>query len=719
MERIERELINEIRRRSKSYTPEWRFSEEEPDMGSALAIGFCHGFAGTEKRFGRVREKNRAAFADATGAQVLPAEGAEGYAAFSLSGSDVPGSMIPQGTELFADDAQGEQVRCETAEDVFVVAAECESIFQTVDERDEILRICDSAKSLQQGFLAFSFGKENLQSHAMLFSEDKVLNIISHGDLVLSFSDSLDKPIAKEWMNRLADLSLCRWEYGTAEGYVPIEDVDVEDGRLVLRKTASMPASAPLIEGEWEGMWLRLRLLSAKEFFPFSFSQIRLFGKGEQIYPELLIGGGIECPHTQFLPFGERLDPYSDVYFGSDEVLGKSGANVRLVFRVDFRRQPFGERNGTTRWEWIMRKEDFVTDEHTDVSIDEVIWEYYNGRGWTSLVSHEKNRKAFTLETVGGKMVELRFRCPEDMSPVLVSSQEIRFIRARIIRISNLYKPEGSYILPVVSEPFFEYEYTGKGISPSRMILANNLTRVSFAAKEINSGEACHPFEQTHTKGAGLYFLFSYPPVGSPIRVLIEMAAEQVDVERSISWEYLTDKGWRNLRPVDETKGLTRTGILSFGCYEDMKWERLFGREGYWIRAYTDTVPDQPVFVRRFCINATKIISRSRVMQEDFSAWQLEADRQISLSLSNVAEVAVYVDEQGYLTGEEEAKLLEEGLLVQEKDDLGLVRQSWVQWQPVEDFSGSGSLDRHYLLFATEGIICFGDGRHGKIPTAG
>lgn len=721
MEQTEEEIIEEIRQRAASYTPEWRFSEEEPDIGSAIAFSFARLLSGTEKRYGRIREKNRIAFADVTGAQILPAEGATGFVQFELASADVPGSMVERGTELFADDGEGGQLRFETTEDVYVTPAVCDALYQTVDERDEIRRIFADSESAEGGYNLFVSGRDNLQSHSLLLSEPTVFSIATRGSIMLDLFGANGRPLSERWLSLLADKKLCAVEYGTEDGFVPFSDVHIEEDRMILYKGEQDPAIKPYAvedQEELEGCWVRLRPLEPERFFALSLSQIRLAGKCEQVRPEMVVGGGLECSSSNFLPFGERLDLYSEVYFASEEVLSKKGATIRLSFREDFRKQPFGERGAKTDWEWVMRKEDFVADVHTDVAIEEVIWEYWNGNGWGSLFEAMDSRRVFSKYGAGGRMIELTFECPEDMTPVLVSSREICCIRARITKISNLYKPEGSYILPVVSDAYFSYEYEGRGLLPERMMLHNNMESEIRPGKDWFDGEPFRPFIPTRTKGHALYFKFSTPPIGNPLRILIEVAREQGDTVRQIVWEYRTEQDWRGMSVVDETRGLTRTGMLTFACYDDIAETRLFGEEGYWLRAICE-VPAAPVRILKFCFNATRTMNRSERQTEYFSVEQGEEDLQFALREQNVHGTEVYVDEQGFLSQRDEDDLAEQGRLQVESDEQGFVERSWVQWSRVRDFSRSRPTDRHYMLYPAEGIVQFGDGRHGRIPAAG
>lgn len=57
-----RAIIQELKEMLPFYTPEWRFSPEDPDAGTALFLIFTRMFDGTIKRFNQVPRRNLAAF---------------------------------------------------------------------------------------------------------------------------------------------------------------------------------------------------------------------------------------------------------------------------------------------------------------------------------------------------------------------------------------------------------------------------------------------------------------------------------------------------------------------------------------------------------------------------------------------------------------------------------------------------------------------------------
>ena len=56
--RDDKAILEEIRRRARSYTPQWRFDPDDMDAGGALATLFSRMFAQTVDRYNRVLYKD-------------------------------------------------------------------------------------------------------------------------------------------------------------------------------------------------------------------------------------------------------------------------------------------------------------------------------------------------------------------------------------------------------------------------------------------------------------------------------------------------------------------------------------------------------------------------------------------------------------------------------------------------------------------------------------
>lgn len=60
--RTKQDILEKLHSLSESYTPEWRFDLENPDVGSALAIIYGEMFSKTIRLFNQSAEKNQLSF---------------------------------------------------------------------------------------------------------------------------------------------------------------------------------------------------------------------------------------------------------------------------------------------------------------------------------------------------------------------------------------------------------------------------------------------------------------------------------------------------------------------------------------------------------------------------------------------------------------------------------------------------------------------------------
>ena len=103
------------------------------------------------------------------------------------------------------------------------------------------------------------------------------------------------------------------------------------------------------------------------------------------------------------------------------------------------------------------------------------MWEYFNGTGWTRLFSTDEHDRTFSVpDGVSGQYETLTFLVPGDIESTLVGATETFYVRARILKINNLYKLQGQYVLPVIESTSLKYEY-GVGQYGQDYLLKNNL----------------------------------------------------------------------------------------------------------------------------------------------------------------------------------------------------------------------------------------------------
>ena len=585
-QRTKEDILKYIEGAAAAYTPEWRFDLENPDAGTALACVYADMFVRTLGQLNKFPEKNRIAFFDQLDARVLPPVPAGGYAVFGMVEDFVDGAAIESGMGVYADAPDGE-VAFETVDDLYATPAAIEDIFQVCGQKDTLNHIFtreDSGKA----FTLFGCPEENLQNHAFYFCHDTVLDIAHEATIELKLYVRQNIPVSDALIGLLLNPEYAVFEYNSTEGYEPLRPALSGVHTLLFHKADRMPAFAKTKLGGHESFWIRCRLLKIAPFERFSFENFYLTAKGVYLYPELVNGNGIDCNLAEYMPFGERFGLYNEVYFACSLALSKKGSRIDFSFTMDFARIPLsdGDEGDGILWNWVMKKSDFKVDQEYDLTIEAVLWEYYNGNGWSRLFADESYEDIFSTELgLRSQYRTMTFTCPSDMVPVLINSCESYYIRARIVKINNLYKNKGYYVAPILSDTVFSYDYAKNLQTPQWLYMENNLESemIEYSSPAARP-EYIRPFKPLDIRETAVYMGFNRPLDDGPIKILFAMAENRMDAGPSLRWEYSGSRGFTAMNLVDETDNLSKTGIVTILGNKDFMRRRIFGRELYWIR---------------------------------------------------------------------------------------------------------------------------------------
>ncbi|MBR1633880.1 MAG: baseplate J/gp47 family protein [Lachnospiraceae bacterium] len=699
-------IEEEIKKRAKSYTPEWRFDAAQPDIGAAAAKVFARMMERSEKKLSHLPKKNRIAFLNSLGADLLPAVRAEGFVTFGLVNQDVSGAQVEAGTRVIAYDESRDdgQVAFETLDPVYAVPAVVNDFFYADDGQDVIYNMFDEEEQASPTVL-FQKKGENLQAHEMYLSHEVMLSLAKEADLAVGLP---------------FDAARVKVSYSTADGWEPFASVTRDGNLMNLKKGIRQP---PLVEREVNGKsahWLRFSLSGMKPEDEMTVSYPSLSGGAPAMEPDVVYGTNAELSVHRFLPFGERLDEYGEVYFGSGEVFSKRGSKVTFSFRVDFVQVPLDTNDmDTVNWEWVMERSEFRPVMEYDVSISSVMWEYFNGAGWTTLVTDMDASRVFSYEDGRkGEYVTITFTCPDDMESVMVGAIDTYYIRARIRKVNNLFKLRGQYIIPVMETVGVRYAYEAP-LFAEQIQLFNNC---DWQTIRQGRDRTFRPFVQMAQEHQAMYMGFDASPAGYPVKWFIEVANEAERRANILIWEFWNGRAWERMRPVDETGQLSKSGFMTLMVRKAISRSRLFGRDRYWIRildlkdAYRRQDANPPVWKRAY-LNAVKVRQIDRREQEYFRMTAYQKGAVFDLLYGNVQTEEVYVDETGQLS-EEDRTALENAHRIVKEPDGDREERLWVKWLPVEDFFASSAADRHYAVHRRTGSLQFGDGVHGRIPEA-
>ncbi|MCH5281440.1 MAG: baseplate J/gp47 family protein [Lachnospiraceae bacterium] len=699
------DVVKRIADIASNYTPEWNFSIEDPDIGSALAYVYADMTEDTLKHMEQIHDKNCLAFFNSIGARQQNAACAKGTVVFRLVQGAPGGTEVDAHTGITAkgSEDEGGPVRFETEEDLYVTPAQPVCLYLTDGYHDGIYKLSDDLTKQDDPIVLFQEKGENLQKHEMYLAHDEVLDITGETWIKVSFYARKGKRVKDQLLQSLTDIQIAEFSYWTGDGFQKFSKASYEEGSLYLHKEAALPAFAKMSMEGMENYVIRCQVKDIEKTGPVSVEEIRFQSKGRNLRPQYIYGASMECSVKEFLPFGERLNLYEEVYFGSKEALTKRGAKVTFSFRLDFVKVPLetAMEEQTVEWKWIMKPSEFFMDPEYDITVEEVIWEYYNGSGWSRLFPEKEYSNIFGVSPKDhGRQKTMTFICPEDMAPVLINSCETCYIRARIVRIKNLYKMKGNYVMPLMGNPVFSYDYDQAEKLPHMIVTENNGKRCTYAGGESKkNGQIINLFTQLPIKEKALYLGFSLPPIGSPIRMLWMMEDTLIGQTGSLLWEYESSRGFSELNMADLTDHLSRSGLITFVGQEDFCKTSHFGQDMYWIRlrdeggSYLEQNEKRsyPV-LKKLWMNAVAIRHMEREVTERFTLSYFEEDCSFKLMHGNIDEMFVEVLEDN---GKEE---------------------NWVVWEEVLDTLLEPPGKRVYEVDRINGILRFGNGTHGRIP---
>jgi len=740
-------LIKQMTKLYPYYTPEWRFSPEDPDPGTALFLIFAGMFQENIKRFNQVAAKNFMAFVNMFNFPVLPAKPARAYVTFKLSeGAEKP-VLIPAGTQVSADVPEGDEpVVFETDGSILATPAYPVAAYNVSSKLDYICKIPDEClgdpgKKDKPPFALLDFPHAlNLQEHSLYLGHGDLFNIKDTAVVELEFRNSLKRFKEPSICAKLVDLEYTDWAYIGENGWQAFDEVSADGNKVILKKTKRLQIKQASVGGS-SSRWIRCRAKAGKVA---GICDIEIDGVGagvafydvenrKGIEPDMVFYNDVQQDLTGFYPFGQYFVQYDAFYLSSQEVFSKKGADVSLRFNLKHVANSLTDSAAEpTDWKLVMKQEEMEVPLKTaEVAVTAVAWEYWNGNGWVRLSFDKKHEEIFYRQS--DQEQSIVFKCPADLEETFVNEQYNYWIRARITSIQNNYAANSVYRSPWIEGIVLKYEFVNNKKHPIEHCLTyNNVEYRDMTEEAINAGNIFFPFQSLACRHPSFYLGFALPPLKGPVSMFFSIKDQKYAGEDLpfIEWEYLRSNGsaaetaeWAVLKTVDETRGFTRSGTVVFAGPSDFVRSSVFGQELFWIRAVNrdgkfelEQKPAAPI-VKGIYMNSTRVTQQVSIKNE---APELagEINKVCQLAALPVISGEVWVNEARYLTEAEKKLFVDNELFsVSEiKDGEGRTNEFWIKWHPVDDFLDSGPEDRHYVIDRSLGKIYFGDGKNGKIP---
>lgn len=762
-ERTREQLIRQFGRMVPYYTPEWKFTPDDPDPGTALALMFIHLLEGNIRRLNQVPYKSFLAFLNEFDVDLAQARPALAHVTFRLAEGTPSPVFMDRGLQLAAVvPGDPEPVQFETVHPVLLTTSKLTDLYAVSPKRDRIVRLHHAGIEEANEGVSFEgdgrgtalFGSEgvNLQEHAMYIRHDDLFLLRHPAVVELLLTNAQNAAAADESSRLLADADKVRWEYFSGGRWLPFDRVHGRRGTVRLLKLYPHPVDpADCGDGDGQGRWIRCRTVAldsrtdAVQLAKVQFDRMMLksdFASPDEtggMAPDLLFSNDAQMDTEEpGLPFGIFFAPYGMFYVSSRESFTKRGSRVTVRFTLGFEPHRYiPERPPEIKWKMIMRKHEMDKIDIPDpVTIPLVQWEYWNGSTWAILPVNPEARTMFAVPWEGRQDMELAFECPLDMQPISVNGVENYWIRARIVQVRNAFSPNAVYYSPRIEQMKIRYGYDAPVHAPQRLLIENHLEREDRTVEAGSGAAPIRPFRTLDGSMPALVFGFDSPPERGPIQLYFRLKPRAItgnDVP-FIEWEYLRSTGgapsWAPLPVADGTNGFTRSGIVQFAGPHDFGERSLFGAKRYWIRAVNRDArydrPEEEANVPRaldILLNTTLVVQRRTIRNElpqRFETYDTADDSLRSyylLSSAPVLSEEVWVDETETMTEDELHRLGRTGTEVEViRDSEGEIMRVWVRYAEVAHFLHSGPDDRHYRIDRATGKLYFGDGLAGRKP---
>ncbi|OXM85039.1 putative baseplate assembly protein [Paenibacillus rigui] len=752
------DLIDRMKEMVPYYTPEWRFTPDSPDPGTALFLLFSEMFHENIKRLNRVPAKNLIAFLNLFDITLLPARPASTHLTFRLNEGTPDPVFIPAGTRVTAEEEAG-PVPYETGSALLLTPATWKAGFVTSKKRDAIVQLSEAfLQASRQGELLptplFRYTEEeNVQEHALLIGHNALFTVFETARIEVELGNSAKRYEDARLVGQLANPLLTEWLYASSEGWSAFDRVEVLGSRIVLYKEHLGEMVEREVNGT-AGRWIQCRLKPHAEVpvHPSNDERVPLCERGlvldhmhiktdyidslgrGGLQPDLMFYNDVQADPEGFYPFGDHFALYGMFYISSQEAFSKRDGWIELEFHLSAIRNRFQpESEQQVDWKLIMKKSQFRKADVPLVSISRVIWEYWNGAAWVRLNAGPGAEAVFyeVLEGSEGKR-RLAFRCPHDAEPTFVNGIHNYWIRARIVQIENAYAPNAMYLSPWMADVRMTYGYEERTYPVEACLTVNNTITVN-ETQRIQEGRAIEPFAPLECKHPALYLGFDQPPLRGPISVYVSVPPhkEATGAPPYLEWEYMRSSAfqggtpeWAPLKLSDGTGGLLQSGLLQFAGPADFAKARQLGVEGYWIRAVNrddrydnDSDPVGAPMVNGLFINTVQV-QQQESLHDEIPELRRDRTPYYQLSRTHIVSEEVWVNETEHLAEEEVARFEEQGFPPAQivRDSEGQVQRAWIRWTCVESLADSRAKDRHYTLDRTFGQLRFGDGIHGMAP---
>ena len=204
----------------------------------------------------------------------------------------------------------------------------------------------------------------------------------------------------------------------------------------------------------------------------------------------------------------------------------------------------------------------------------ELVWEYFNGSAWTTLIAPSSNDPANLLASG-----EITFTVPQDTAPCQIGGSPALAIRAKlasgsydILRIITWTDPSTGQVnympviqprAPALKAVAIGYVYRSAWAEPDQTLTWNDFAVESHTPTASTPAAPFAPFHPVADTLPALYLGFDHPLPNDYLSIFFNITESDTDGP-PLAWESWSDGAWRSLTVFDDTGALARPGMVAF-----------------------------------------------------------------------------------------------------------------------------------------------------------
>lgn len=730
------EIEDRIKTLAASYVPEWHFDPANPDIGGTIAKIFAGQMDGNLNRYYQVIDKYHEEFINMMGMSLSSAKPAYCVVALSLAANTIPGLQLHKGTKFLTGSEEEEQLIFEAQHNLYITNSELSSMFMTEQKTGKIVPIrgefssasylpeeetegaseSEEAEETDKNAFPvplFSSNKEGIEQHVLLFYHSSAFDV--ENDLIYIRLEGNQKLIRK-----IQEGSIILYYY-SEEGVLPVEQLQfLEDGyTLAIEKKVKNKKITLKDQKEYS-----LFFLKAKEAIRenYEIDGIGISSKGSPVQAEGISNAVTDLNQESFDLFSDTLSLYQECYIGHNGYFSKAGANISIKFLVSFLENRISgvQLAEEENLKVIKRKpQNTFVEVFSEVVPEEISVEYFNGIGWKKIPAEVSYSGLFSEKKEGE--YEISFLCPRDWEETQAGAYRGRCIRIQLLKATNCYLRPAIHYYPRIRNLRISYSYKDHFVEPEFVEAICGTDKKNYTSK-LKAKKAFSAFSPGEYEKDGFYLGFEEKIESGPVSFFFKLEKELMVPAFGCKYEYSSIKGFKQMKVIDQTNHMSRSGTVLFMPPADMAPITLEGKSCYWIRispTYYEERYDEnygPV-IEDILVNAVQVANIETREEEEFYLDETHPGLSVSLGTDNILDVELWVNEMGQMSRHQMMELQRtapEKVRI-EYDRMGDILSFYVRWQESQVLEHETE-KRSYALDRLNGTLHFGDGIHTGLP---